>query len=108
MKRLLPLLLAIIPFLGFSQKVSLAPEIGLNIIPMKGSDIGQNYQFGYHVGGHLKYRFSKKLKLSTGVFLTQKKKEYTSSTTGSVLTLFDDYNDGQASKRIINYIQNEL
>ena len=25
-----------------------------------------------------------------------------------LLTLFDDYNDGQASKRIINYIQNEL
>ena len=25
-----------------------------------------------------------------------------------LLTLFDDYNDGQAAKRIINYIQNEL
>jgi hypothetical protein len=25
-----------------------------------------------------------------------------------LLILFDDYNDGQASKRIINYIQNEL
>ena len=25
-----------------------------------------------------------------------------------LLTLFDDHNDGQASKRIINYIQNEL
>jgi hypothetical protein len=25
-----------------------------------------------------------------------------------LLTLFDDYNDGQAGKRIINYIQNEL
>ncbi len=25
-----------------------------------------------------------------------------------LLTLFDDYNDGQSSKRIINYIQNEL
>jgi hypothetical protein len=26
----------------------------------------------------------------------------------SLLSLFDDFNDGQASKRIVNYIQNEI
>lgn len=94
MRKIITILTLLIPLVGFSQKVSLAPEIGLNIIPMAGSDIGQNYQFGYHFGGHLKYHFSNKFKLSTGIFLTQKKKEYSSSTTSSAFTLFDDLLNG--------------
>jgi hypothetical protein len=94
MKNIFITLILLIPIIGFSQKVTLAPEIGLNSIPMKGSDIGQNYQLGFHVGGYLKYHFSKKFKLSTGIFLTQKKKEYSSSTTGSVFTLFNDLLNG--------------
>ena len=90
MKKITLVLLAIIPIFSFGQKVSLAPEIGLNIIPMASSEIGQNYQFGYHVGGHFKYHFSKKFKLSSGVFLTQKKKEYSSSITGSTFELLND------------------
>lgn len=94
MKRVFISLILLIPFIGFGQKVSLAPEIGLNIIPMAGSEIGQNFQLGYHIGGHLKYHFSEKFKLSTGIFLSQKKKEYSSSTTGSVFTLFNDLLSG--------------
>ncbi|PCI98547.1 MAG: hypothetical protein COB15_05800 [Flavobacteriales bacterium] len=75
----------------FSQKVSIGPEIGVNIIPIENSGIGQNYQLGYHFGGHIKYHFSKKYKLSTGLFITQKKKGYSSSTTSSVLTLLDNF-----------------
>ena len=60
MKNIFITLILLIPIIGFSQKVTLAPEIGLNSMPMKGSDIGQNYQLGYHVGGYLKYHFSKK------------------------------------------------
>ncbi len=90
MKKLIIALSFLIPFIAFSQKVSLGPEIGVNIIPMEGSDIGQNYQLGYHFGGHLKYHFSEKFKLSTGIFLSQKKKGYSSSTTSSITTLFDD------------------
>ena len=89
MKKIFTFLILLIPFIGFGQKVSLAPEIGLNIIPMSQSDIGQNYHFGYHFGGHLKYHFSKSFKLSTGVFLTQKKKDYSSSTTSSALSLIE-------------------
>jgi hypothetical protein len=94
MKSLFISLLALIPLFGFGQKVSLAPEIGLNIIPMENTEIGHNFHLGYHVGGHFKYHFSKKIKLSSGVFLTQKKKNYTSSSTGSVFTLFDDLLNG--------------
>jgi len=90
MKNLFISFILLVLIIGFSQKVSLAPEIGLNIIPMSESHIGQNYQFGYHFGGHLRYHFSKKFKLSSGVFLTQKKKEYASLTTSSALTQFDD------------------
>ena len=94
MKKALTILILLIPFISIGQKVSLAPAIGLNIIPMAGSDIGQNYQFGYHIGGHLKYHFSDKFKLNTGIFLTQKKKEYSSTTTSPAFTIFDDLLNG--------------
>ena len=75
---------------GFSQKISLGPEVGLNIIPIENTEIGYNHQLGYHFGGHFKYHFSDKWKLSSGLFITQKKKGYSSSSTGSVLDLIDD------------------
>ena len=75
MKKIFTLILTTI-FIGsgFSQKISIGPEAGLNIISVEKTDIGNNYQLGYHFGGHLKYHFSKSFKLSTGVFLTQKKR----------------------------------
>ncbi len=63
----------------FSQKVYLGPEIGVNVIPMESTDIGRNYQLGYHFGAHLKFHFSETFRLSTGVFMSQKKKGYSSS-----------------------------
>jgi hypothetical protein len=77
---------------NYSQKgkVYLGPEIGMNIIPIENTEIGHNYQLGYHLGGHLKYHFSEKFKLSTGIFLSQKKKAYSSSSTSSVLNSFDN------------------
>ncbi|MBL4668224.1 MAG: outer membrane beta-barrel protein [Flavobacteriales bacterium] len=91
MWKIIIILTFLIPLIGFSQKISLGPEIGVNIIPIEHSQIGQEYHLGYHFGGHLKYHFSNKFKLSTGIFLTQKKKGYSSKTTGSVFTLFNDF-----------------
>ena len=75
----------------YSQKLTIGPEIGLNIIPIENTNIGYNHQLGYHAGGHLKYHFSKKFKLSSGLFLSQKKKGYSSSATRSISTLLDDF-----------------
>jgi len=68
-----------------SQKVQLGPELGMNIIPMENTDVGYNFQLGYHFGLNLRYSFSEHFKLSTGAFLTQKKKSYSYTTTGSLM-----------------------
>jgi hypothetical protein len=77
---------------NYSQngKVYLGPEVGMNIIPIENTGVGYNFQLGYHLGAHLKYHFSEKFKLSSGVFLSQKKKAYSSSSTSSVLNSFND------------------
>lgn len=91
MKNYILTLILLISFsLGFSQKISLGPEVGVNIIPIENTEIGYNYQLGYHFGGHFKYHFSDRWKLSSGIFITQKKKGYSSTSTSSVLTLLDD------------------
>ena len=87
---ILPLLLLIIVTNSYGQKISLGPEVGVNIIPIENTEIGYNYQLGYHFGGHVKYHFSGRFKLSSGLFISQKKKSYSSMETGSVLTLLDD------------------
>jgi len=61
----------------FAQKVSLGPEIGLNIIPLESSKIGTNYQLGYNVGFQIKYQLSEKFNLTSGLYATQKKQHYT-------------------------------
>lgn len=74
----------------FGQKISMGPEIGVNIIPIENTDLGYNYNLGYHFGGHLKYHFSDHFKLSTGLFLTQKKEIYRSADTSSIFDLYGD------------------
>lgn len=77
---------------SFSQnaKISLGPEIGMNIIPIENTAIGYNFQLGYHVGLHLKYKLSESFKLSTGVFLTQKKKKYDKTNISSIFEIYGD------------------
>ena len=89
-KYILASLLIISKATCFSQttKVSLGPEIGMNIIPIENTNIGYNFQLGYHVGLHLKYKFSESFKLSTGVFLTQKKKKYDATNISSIFDLY--------------------
>ena len=80
--------LIILSSISYSQKISLGPELGVNIIPMENTNYGYNYQLGIHFGGHLKYHVSEKFKISTGLFITQKKKQYSFSDTSSVFEKF--------------------
>ena len=90
MKKIIIPLLLLFSISLHGQKVSLGPEIGVNIIPIENTNIGYNFQLGYHFGGHLKYHFSEHFKLSTGLFLTQKKKKYDAVNISSVFDLFGD------------------
>jgi hypothetical protein len=85
------LLVLILSFtqLSFCQKVSLGPELGVNIIPIENTNIGYNYQLGIHFGGHLKYHFTENFRLSTGIFITQKKKKYSSRDTSSIFEYYE-------------------
>lgn len=58
------------------QNISLGPEIGGNIINVESTPLGNNYQLGMHFGARVNYPFSAHFSLSSGVFLTQKKKRY--------------------------------
>lgn len=62
----------------FAQKISLGPEVGINLIPTEKTDIGSNYQLGFHLGVQIKYHFSESFSLSSGLYATQKKKLYSS------------------------------
>ena len=62
----------------FAQKISLGPEVGINLIPTEKTDIGSNYQLGFHLGAQIKYHFSESFSLSSGLYATQKKKLYSS------------------------------
>lgn len=75
---------------AFSQKVSMGPELGINIIPLENTNYGYNYQLGFHFGGHLKYHFNENFRLTTGLYLTQKKKKYAFNDTSSVFEYFGD------------------
>ena len=77
--------------ISYSQKISLGPEVGLNIIPIENTELGHHHHLGYHLGASLSYNFSDKFKLSTGLFLSQKKQGYSSSNTKSVSTLLDEF-----------------
>lgn len=81
MKRI-SLLICLLSFLSITllnaQKISLGPELGLSIIPTEKTDIGNNYQLGYFFGAQVKYQLNEKLSLKSGLFLSQKKKQYSS------------------------------
>lgn len=57
---------------------------------MESTNYGYNYQLGFHFGGHLKYHVSEKFKISTGLYLTQKKKQYSYADTSSVFEEFSE------------------
>ena len=74
----------------YSQKLTIGPELGLNIIPIEKTEIGYNYQLGFHVGGHLKYHLSEHWKLSSGIFLSQKKELFQTTDTSSIIKKYSN------------------
>lgn len=76
MKSILTAITVILVNTLLAQKISIGPELGVNLIPNETNDLGSNYQLGMHFGAQVKYHFSEKFSLSSGIFLTQKKKNY--------------------------------
>jgi len=86
---LLLIIVTLSSFKLYSQKISIGPELGLNIIPLEKTNYGHIFQLGFHIGGNLKYHISEKFKISTGIYMTQKKMKYDMSDTSSI---FEYYN----------------
>lgn len=76
MKSILTTIAVILVNILLAQKISIGPELGVNLIPIETNELGSNYQLGMHFGAQVKYHFSEKFSLSSGIFLTQKKKSY--------------------------------
>ncbi|MCB0402285.1 MAG: PorT family protein [Flavobacteriales bacterium] len=74
-----------------AQKLSIGPELGINVIPVENSNMGKNFQMGYHIGAQLKIHVSEHFKLGTGLYFTQKKKMYQQNDTSSVFDLFGSF-----------------
>ena len=92
MKHLL-IMFSILLFSFFSasaQKIYAGLELGSNIIPIEKSALGNNFQIGPYAGFSLNYNLSENLRISSGLFFSQRKKMYLKSDTSSVLSAFDD------------------
>lgn len=85
----------------FAQKISLGPEIGVNLIPTEKTELGSNYQLGFNIGAQVKYKISENFSLSSGLYLTQKKKLYssvdTTKTPDLIGSLFSGFAGGGSS-----------
>ncbi|MBX2959693.1 MAG: outer membrane beta-barrel protein [Flavobacteriales bacterium] len=77
MKKLLVLIFPLLFYYQLTaQKISLGPEIGLNLFKIEDTNLGSNYQLGYFFGMGINNKFSDNFSLSSGIFLSQKKKQY--------------------------------
>lgn len=65
----------IFPFCVLSQW-SVTPELGTNLIPVKKTDLGNEFRLGWHVGANVQYDFNDVFSLSSGVFASQKQQTY--------------------------------
>lgn len=74
----------------FAQTVTVGPELGINIIPLGESNVGTNYQLGFHLGANVTYSYSNNWKISSGLFITQKKMSYSYSSTYPVAIHFTE------------------
>jgi len=77
MKKLLVLIFTLNFYYQLSgQKITIGPEIGMNLFKIEATDLGTNYQLGYFFGVGINNKFSDYFSLSSGIFLSQKKKQY--------------------------------
>jgi hypothetical protein len=88
MKKITLITALLFSIITYAQKISIGPELGVNIIPIENTNFGYNYQLGFHFGGHVKYHISEKFKISTGIFITQKKVKFEEKDTTSIFEYF--------------------
>jgi len=81
MKRILFLLSICLSIFSFSQNIHIGPELGMNMVKVETSQIGNNYQPGWHAGLNFEYDFNDWLSIKSGVFYTQKRQGYSSADT---------------------------
>lgn len=68
--------LALLPAALFGQRWYIGPELGMNLIPTQKSDLGQDFQLGWHAGVNAEFYFNENFSLRSGIFATQKKQYF--------------------------------
>ena len=82
------LITLVFAFLGTkAQKIYLGLELGSNVISVEKTALGRNFQLGPYAGVSLNYNLRENLRISSGLFYSQRKKMYFESDTSSA---FDD------------------
>lgn len=70
--------------LALSQKLSLGPELGVNLIMLEKEDLGRNYHLGWYDGVNAEYKFHDLFSVRSGLYFSHRKKMYGSSDTASL------------------------
>ena len=70
------LLFAMVSTNSFTQAFKFGPELGLNYIKLEENYTGNNYSSGWHTGGFAEYIITDFFSIRSGVYYTQKKKNY--------------------------------
>jgi len=88
MKNLLPFLFVFTILNANAQKWEVGPKIGANVIPIRSTDLGVDFQLGGYGGLAIRYTINDRFKVETGLHVSQQKKAYSGLDTRSLL---DDY-----------------
>lgn len=71
-------------YIGFSQNWFLGPELGTNIVKLRTTNLGSDYQLGFNGGANIEYQFNAYFSLRSGIFASQKRQAYASNDTNIV------------------------
>ena len=79
MKNILTAILIALTVTANAQNVKFGVEVGANIIPVRSSELGADFQFGIYGGFGAKFRVNERFAIGTGLFVSQQKKMYSST-----------------------------
>ncbi|MFT5779291.1 MAG: hypothetical protein ACI837_002248 [Crocinitomicaceae bacterium] len=71
-----------------AQKITVGPEIGLNLIQVENQNIGNDYQPAWYAGAALDYKIYDWFSVQSGIYFSQSRHSYTAQDT-SVLDILD-------------------
>lgn len=81
------------PLTSVSQSISFGPEVGFNTVLLQKDDLGNEFRLGWNSGAAFNWSFTEYLSLRTGVYFSQRHKNYFGSDTSELNVFGFDLND---------------